>query len=387
MKTVKIIGGGIAGLTAAINLKRAGMNVEVHERKGFCGKPTRDFQFLENWTFEEDSLVILCNLNIKRDFYVKPWYSLEFMSPSLNKCLKRSSQPVMYLLKRGPMEGSIDHALQKQAIDANIPVVFESKLAANDADIIATGRKNPNFIITGITFPFDHPDKAIVLFDDRLSLNMYTYFTVNDHVGQIVCINPAERKDHKARLDLCIEHFEKIFNYKISTISHRFAEPGSLFFLKNARSEDRYFVGEAAGFQDCLAGFGMMYAFKSGYHAAQSIIKDDDYDRRWQTDILKPMEVSRANRYLFERLSNDGYEKLVKMLDSQNPVIVKLLGGDDLQYILEKLYNHSLSNLLRPIVFWRMLAPLYRFLLKLLGCMYIRQLLCQRTQKVKRSDE
>ena len=48
MKTVKILGGGIAGLTAAINLNQAGINVEVHERKGFCGKATRDFQFMEN---------------------------------------------------------------------------------------------------------------------------------------------------------------------------------------------------------------------------------------------------------------------------------------------------------------------------------------------------
>jgi flavin-dependent dehydrogenase len=45
MKTIKILGGGISGLTAAINLKYAGLDVEVHERKSFCGKHTHDFQF------------------------------------------------------------------------------------------------------------------------------------------------------------------------------------------------------------------------------------------------------------------------------------------------------------------------------------------------------
>ena len=110
-----------------------------------------------------------------------------------------------------------------------------------------------------------------------------------------------------------------------------------------------------------------MYAFRSGYHAAQSIIHNDDYDRRWQMDLLNPMEVSRTNRYLFEKLSNDGYEKLVKMLDSPNPVIVKLLGGDDLKSVLKKIYNHTPSRLLRPILFWRKLAPLYKFLLTLPG--------------------
>ena len=372
MKTIKILGGGIAGLTAAINLKRAGVNVEVHERKGFCGKSTRDFQFMENWIFEEDALVVLKKFNIKRNFYVRPWYSMEFMSPSLNKCLKSSAEPLMYMLKRGPMEGGIDHALEKQATDANIPIIFQSTLAVKDADIVATGRKNSDYFISGVTFPFDHPDKVIVLFDDRLSLKMYTYFTVNDHVGQIVCINPAERSDHQARLNLSIKRFEEILNDQISTIAHRFAAPGSLYFLKNAKTDGRYLIGEAAGFQDCLAGFGMMYAFKSGYHVAQSIINNDDYNHRWQADMLKPMAVSRVNRYMFERLSNNGYEKLIKILDSRNPVIVKLLGGEDLKYILKKLYNQQFSPLLRPIVFWRRLAPLYKFLLSLPGRIYIR---------------
>jgi len=367
MKTIRILGGGLSGLTAAINLKRAGVDVEVHERKRFCGKHTNDFQFLENWIFEDDALATLQNLNIKTDFYIKPWYSLEFISPSLNKCLKRSSRPLMYLLKRGPMEDTFDHALQKQAIDAGIPIIFRSKLDADDADFIANGAKEPDYIVTGITFPFDHPDKAITLFDDRLSLGMYSYFIVDDNLGEIASINPADRKDHKARFDLTVKRFEEILNFKVSTITYRFAAPASLSFFKNAKINNQCFIGEAAGFQDCLAGFGMMYALKSGYHAAQSIIRKEDYNRLWQADMLKPMAVSRTNRFLFKRLSNDGYEKLVKMLDSQNSAIVKLLGGDDLQHILRKIYNHSLSYFLRPLVFWKRLTPIYKFILSLVG--------------------
>ena len=126
-------------------------------------------------------------------------------------------------------------------------------------------------------------------------------------------------------------------------------------------------MGEAAGFQDGLTGFGTMYAFRSGYHAAWSIINNEDYDHRWQKDMLKPMEVSHTNRRLFARLSNDGYENLIEMLSSKNPLIVKSLGGDDLQHLLKKLYNHTLSPLLRPIVFWRSLAPFYKFLLSMAG--------------------
>ena len=129
MKTVKILGAGISGLTAAVNLKYAGVNVEVHERKRYCGKSTYDYQLLENWIFEDDALELLQNLNIKTDFYAKPWHSLELTSPSLKTCLKKSSQPLMYLVKRGPMEDAIDHALQKQAEKLNIPILPRTKSA------------------------------------------------------------------------------------------------------------------------------------------------------------------------------------------------------------------------------------------------------------------
>jgi flavin-dependent dehydrogenase len=360
MKTIKILGGGISGLAAAINLNRAGIRVEVHERKSFCGKRTHDFQFLENWTFEEDALDILRKLNIQTNFYLKPWHSLELLSPSLKRCLKKSSRPLMYLVKRGPLEDSIDHGLEKQAKDAGITIIYNSKLAVEGADIVATGIKKPTFIIMGITFPFENQDAAMALFDDNLSFQIYSYFIVNDNVGEIASINPTARKDHKARFDLTVRRFEEILNIKVPAITHRFAAPGSLYFLKKAKINNRYYIGEAAGFQDSLAGFGMLYAFKSGYYAACSIVENDDYDRLWQADMRRPLEASRTNRLLFEHLSNSGYEKVVELLNSRNPAVIKLLGGDDLRLILGRLYNRSLSYLLRPVVFWRKLTPLYR---------------------------
>ena len=85
METIKILGGGIAGLTAAIHLKNAGCDVEVHENKSFCGKDTHDFQFLENWTSDEDVLDFLRRININTDFYIKPWKEQALYSSSLRK--------------------------------------------------------------------------------------------------------------------------------------------------------------------------------------------------------------------------------------------------------------------------------------------------------------
>jgi flavin-dependent dehydrogenase len=367
MSRVTILGAGIAGLTAAINLKYAGIDVEVHERKRFCGKHTRDFQFLENWTFEEDALTMIKGVNLRSSFYVKPCYSLEVFSPSLKRCIKTSSRPFMYLVKRGPMQGSIDRALQQQATDAGIPIRFNSKLGVDKADIVATGKQTPTFIATGITFPFDHPDTMLVLFDDSLSFGMYSYFIVNDLVGQIVSINPVGSKGHRIRFDRAVWRFEEIVGFKITGTTRRFAAPASLYFSENTSVNGQHYIGEAAGFQDSLAGFGMIYAIKSGYLLAASMTGNDNYERLWRTQMLKPMKVSRTNRLLFERLSDNGYEKLVGMLNSRNPFVLKLLGGDDLCDILHKVYNHSLSYLLWPLIFCKPLTPLYRFFFSLAG--------------------
>ena len=119
----------------------------------------------------------------------------------------------MYLVKRGRSEDSIDQALARQASANGVGIIYESNLNIAQADVVACGIKNPSFIAMGLKFPFNYPDKSIVLLDDTLS--------------------------------------------------------------------------------------------------------------------------------------NAGYEKLIELLKNTNPVIQKLMGGKDLRHILKRIYNHSLSKLLR----------------------------------------
>ena len=352
MKRIRILGGGIAGLTAAINLKIAGIAVEVHERKGYCGKHTNDFQFLENWTFKDDALDILKSLHIPTDFYVKPRYSQHVVSPSGKMYVGTSNQPVTYLVKRGSSSDSIDRSIQSQCIQLGIKLLFHSTLQAQEADIIATGIKKPSYVATGLMFTCEQEDKSVLLFDDSLSKQFYSYFVVNDHVGEITCVNPVNHKDHVIRLEKTVQRFEEIFAIKIENIIERFSAPLSFDPLNPARINNQYIVGEAAGFQDCFMGFGMLYAFKSGYLTAKSIIEGLDYQQLVNREILKSIRTSVRNRKLFEKLSNRGYERLIKTLNSRNPIIRNLLGGDDLRQILKKLYNHSLSCFLHPMLFW-----------------------------------
>ncbi len=340
---IRILGGGISGLTAAINLKRVGFDVEVHERKDYCGKQTKDFQFLENWTSNEDVLDVLKAMHIETDFYVKPWYSQEILSPALKRFTGTSTQPMMYLVKRGQREGSIDRALENQTKKSKIKILYNSNLQDKDADIIATGLKSPTFVVTGVMFRLKHPDKSIVLLDNNLSRRCYSYFIVNDDRGEIACGNPKGLKGYGDRLALTVKKFEQILKVNIENIEERFTSVVNFGFLHQAKVRGQYFVGEAAGFQDHLAGFGMGYAFKSGYYAARSIAESLDYDRLWQEDFLKPLRISSRNRWIYDRLSNEDFEKFVDILRSKNALAARLRGGDDMKSILKTLYNTPIS--------------------------------------------
>ncbi len=186
MKAIRILGGGISGLTAAINLKKLGIDVEVYERKNRCGKLTNDFQFLENWTFEEDALDFLKSININTDFYKKPVKSVELLSPNLAKYKGRSKEVLMYLVKRGCAKESVDSSLERQAKKMGVKLVYNSKFKETEADIIATGIKSASVMAAGVKFRLKHPDKSVVLLDNNLSLNWYSYFIANDGVGEIL---------------------------------------------------------------------------------------------------------------------------------------------------------------------------------------------------------
>ena len=111
-------------------------------------------------------------------------------------------------------------------------------------------------IVSGIIFPFKSSDRSISLLDDNLSYKVYSYCIVNDNIGEIVSANPVGRRDHLSRLDLTVEKFEKLLNFKITNILEKFAASGTLSFRGYTRVNHQYFIGEAAGFQDCFMGFG-----------------------------------------------------------------------------------------------------------------------------------
>jgi flavin-dependent dehydrogenase len=339
MKEIKILGAGISGLTAAINLAKNNYNVVVYEKNSGVGERFNgDFQGLENWTSKNDILTFIKTVNIKTDFLYKPVKKATFYSPSLNKAEFITKRPFLYLVKRGG-KGALEETLKKQATNLGVKIKFNTTLSENEAHIISSGPKKPSVIATGINFKTNIKDKAICILNDEIAPKGYAYLLVVEKRATLVTVLFKDFKNSANYLEKTINEFKKIFDFQIKN-KKIFGGYGSFFIPASAIKENRIYTGEAAGFQDALAGFGMKYALLSGYLAAQSIIIKKDYDELWKKEFLGQMKTSFVNRFLFERFGNKGYEK----------IITKCRNVKNISELLYKKYNtSSYKNLIYPI--------------------------------------
>jgi flavin-dependent dehydrogenase len=80
----------------------------------------------------------------------------------------------------------------------------------------------------------------------------------------------------------------------------------------SAMSGPHLLVGEHAGFQDTLWGFGMRYAISSGVLAGRSLLNGGDYEASWRRELGPQLKTSIVNRCIFDLLGNPNYGKFLR---------------------------------------------------------------------------
>ena len=180
MKQVNILGAGLSGLSAAINLSKAGLEVNVFDvRKDSGARFEGDLQGLENWTSEKDILQDLSEMNLKVNFHCNPFKKV--ITTNGRKSFEtKYTRPFFYLVKRGTMKDSIDQGLKKQAIDAGVKINYDTKFDGK-ADIVAVGPKihgKSYGIDKGIVFDIDMDDVAVAIINNEAAYRGYSYLLV-----------------------------------------------------------------------------------------------------------------------------------------------------------------------------------------------------------------
>ena len=336
---VTIVGAGPAGIAAAIVLRRHGVPVRIYEKYPDVGyRLNGDFQGLENWSSERDVVELLKDIGIDINFLCVPYYGGSVHVSGMDPVKVASRRPIFYLVKRGAVPGSLDTGLRDQAMTLGAEFVFNQRVSDfPDLSIVGTGPTAADILATGMTFTTSEEDMAVAVFDDEIAPRGYAYLLVHRGFGTMASVLYGDFHREKE----CFAGMSEFFRREISLETRdeqRFAGFGT-FFLRNSQVMRKgLYVGESAGFQDFLWGFGMRYAFLSGFLAARSIMEGTDYDLLWKRELKPMLETSLVNRFLVERLGGIGYRYLARKLVSCDPCD-----------FLRRHYNHSFGkHLLLP---------------------------------------
>ncbi len=328
-KQITIVGAGPAGLTASIALRQAGYNVNLYEQNNNVGlRFNGDFQGLENWSDEEDTLDILSNLGIKINFLCHPYYGNDgiFYGPNLKQVKVKTSRPLFYLIERGSSENSLDRGLLKQAEEAGVNIFWGQKLDSvkDGLAIVGTGPKAADAIAKGMVFNTSYKNIFVGFLDNKIAPKAYAYLLVNNGKATFATCLFEDFKNEKLYYNRALSAMDSVLNIdkiapkEFGGFVNFFTEP---IYSKNDRI---LYVGENAGFQDALWGFGIKYAMLSGYYAAQSIINKQDYKDLCEKHLRPKLQTSLANRFLFAHFTNYGYSFILSKLGSYSDVIPPL---------------------------------------------------------------
>lgn len=321
---IHIIGAGPAGLVAAINLAREGYEVIVHEQKKDVGwRFNGDYQGIENWSTEEDAIDFLNTIGVFVNFNFIPRSTVDFYGPDKRKITLKTNRPLFYLVERGAMDWSLDQGLKRQALAEGVKIQWEQKIQTLPSGwvVVGTGPKAADAIARGIVFQTPHSDLCTGFLDNRIAPKAYAYLLVNNHKATFATCLFEDFQNEKRYFQNALEYMQKQINIDI-------VNPKSFggyvnFFLKpTAVKHGRIlYVGENAGFQDALWGFGLRYAMLSGYLAAVSIKTGLFYDELCNQHIKPYMETSLANRWLFAHAGHLGYRYVLHRMKKEKDVV------------------------------------------------------------------
>lgn len=316
-ESLDIVGAGPAGLAAAIVAARADVRVTVHERAARVGNRFHgDFQGLENWTADGDVLAELAALGIAADFEATPFREVTLFPPGGSVRRLVSELPFFYLVRRGPGAGTLDSALAAQATAAGAEIRFEDTVRdLPKGGIVAVGPHAADVIASGWIFETDLPDGAWAALGEAIAPRGYAYLLA--HGGQAtlaICIFADFRRD-ELYLDCALRFFQERIGFRM-THERRFGGAGNIRIPETAVRNGLLYVGEAAGFQDPLWGFGMRSAMRSGGLAARAWLDGSpaDYDRLWRSELAGGMRAGVVHRFFYELARDFGYRRVSRSL-------------------------------------------------------------------------
>jgi flavin-dependent dehydrogenase len=324
---IGIAGAGLAGLTTAIGLAQSDRPVEVFEAapdSGWWRKGTWDA--IENWTTEDDFMILLDRWKISHSFECRPISNFEVYDLHGECHSITTPRPTLYLVKRGNQSGALEYSLKNQALEYGVTIHYNQQRNYQDVDVWAVGAQHKGqFLGAGIQFKTRHPDTVKLLISSNHAPKAYAYLFIVDGQGLLSVTLTRNHANARIYLQRSLEFFRKVSPLNLDMDHVRLSSGFGGRWTDFWQSESTALrVGEAAGLQDYLWGFGIRYALHSGYLAAQALDQGFDYNQAIRTQIHPLVHTSFINRAVYNQADDNVYRLLIGWF-SRSPKLIELL--------------------------------------------------------------
>jgi hypothetical protein len=179
--------------------------------------------------------------------------------------------------------------------------------------IVAMGARETQGIVAGIVAKTSHADQVIVIASDALAPKGYAYCAIWS--GQATLATVAMRDFPRAWA--CFDEARRAFaTMGLSDFreGRRFGGRAHVSRTPRLTEGSRLYVGEAAGLQDYLFGFGLRYAILSGHLAARALLTGESYETLVARQLRATLRAGFVNRLVFDRLGDRGYRWFLQWL-------------------------------------------------------------------------
>ncbi len=280
---VEIVGAGLAGLTAAINLAGEGHEVVIYEKEKKIGGMPSARPDPAGGPFGVPRLKEYIGIDVSPAL---SWVERNFLMIWGRKVeMKPRPGLPMYMVERGSRKSSLDFFLYRKALDRGVEIefgqAFETRKDFEDlppGSIIATGLERRAFEILGIPHNIgyaivakgkvDHQVATATIYMNDYTVNYGFTSTVNGICyAQIFQADKPIGRDDLEGFDRDVRQAE---SYNLSPWKE--VDIGALPYRSYSNPRlfwgDKVLAGTLAGAIDPLMGFGMLGALLSGKIAA-----------------------------------------------------------------------------------------------------------------------